>query len=241
MRDLRRALYRDKQVVVIGGGNSAVEEGMYLARFADRTRRPSPRRTARHEIAQERAFSHPKMHFIWNGRVRRIVGETKVEAVDYDDVLDGSSHTLPCRASSSTSASFRRTEFLRGLVEFDEDGYIVTDTRLRTSRPGLFACGDARPGSSSRSPTRSAKAPSRPSKREVPRRARLADAPRPAPSGAGQNQSQEGHVDAVTQDTFKAEVLDAPGKVLVDFWAEWCGPCRVVEPVLAEIAERYPA
>jgi thioredoxin 1 len=47
-------------------------------------------------------------------------------------------------------------------------------------------------------------------------------------------------VDAVTQDTFKAVVLDAPGKVLVDFWAEWCAPCRAVEPVLAEIAERHP-
>ena len=47
-------------------------------------------------------------------------------------------------------------------------------------------------------------------------------------------------MDAVTQDTFKAVVLDAPGKVLVDFWAEWCGPCRVVEPVLGEIAERNP-
>ena len=47
-------------------------------------------------------------------------------------------------------------------------------------------------------------------------------------------------MDAVTQESFKAEVLDVPGKVVVDFWAEWCGPCRMVEPALAEIAERNP-
>jgi len=48
-------------------------------------------------------------------------------------------------------------------------------------------------------------------------------------------------VDAVSQDNFEAEVIKAPGKVLVDFWAEWCGPCRMIGPLLEEMANDYPS
>jgi thioredoxin reductase (NADPH) len=138
------ALYRGKTVAVIGGGDSAVEEGMFLTKFADKVylvHRRDELRAA--EIAQERAFANPKVEFVWDSVPRQIDGDQLVEALEVENVKTGESRSLPVNGVFMYIGQIPNTAWLKDTVELDEYGYIVTDELLRTSLPGVFACGDA--------------------------------------------------------------------------------------------------
>ena len=47
------------------------------------------------------------------------------------------------------------------------------------------------------------------------------------------------HIVHLTDDTFEEEVVNSESPVLVDYWADWCGPCKMIAPILDEIAEEY--
>ncbi|HSL96146.1 MAG TPA: thioredoxin-disulfide reductase [Thermoleophilia bacterium] len=139
------ALYKGKQVAVVGGGDSAVEEGMFLTKFADKVylvhRRDELRAAA---IAQERAFANPKMEFVWDSVPRRVEGDQLVSGLEVQNVKTKELRSLPVNGVFFYIGQVPLTSFLQGVVALDEFGYILTDEFMRTSQCGVYAAGDAR-------------------------------------------------------------------------------------------------
>jgi len=139
------ALYRDRTVAVIGGGDSAVEEGIFLTRFAEKVYLVHRRdRLRAAEVAQERAFCNPKFEFVWDSVPTRISGEGGVETLEIENVKTHETRTLPVEGVFFYIGNIPNTAFLKSVVNLDPNGYILTDAQLCTNLPGVFAAGDAR-------------------------------------------------------------------------------------------------
>ena len=137
--------YRGKRVVVVGGGDSAVEEGLFLTKFAREVivvHRRDQLRAAR--IAQERAFANPKMRFVWDTVVEEILGEQTVRGVRVRNVKTGETAQIEADGVFIYIGLVPMTRIFAGQVQLDENGYVVTDRRQQTSVPGVFAAGDGR-------------------------------------------------------------------------------------------------
>lgn len=139
------AFFRDEEIVVVGGGDSAIEEGIYLTKFAKKVhvvhRRDRLRAT---RAIQERAFKNERMDFIWDTVVEEILGDKMVEGVHLRNVKTGEVRDLACKGVFVYVGNIPNSEFLKGKVETDEKGYIITDNDMATSQKGVFACGDVR-------------------------------------------------------------------------------------------------
>ncbi len=139
------AFFRDKHVLVVGGGDSAIVEALFLTRFASRVtvvhRRDELRAT---KVVQEDAFKNPKIGFVWNSVVDEILGADRVEGVILRDTRTGEKRRLDADGVFVAIGSRPDTGFVAGLVDLDPQGYIVTDDRMRTRTAGLFAAGDVR-------------------------------------------------------------------------------------------------
>ncbi|MDD5415107.1 MAG: thioredoxin-disulfide reductase [Smithellaceae bacterium] len=141
------AFFKGKKVIAIGGGDSALQEGIFLTRFAERVvivhRRDKLRASP---ILQERAGMNSKISFIWDTVVDRIEGEKKVETVFLRNVKTGEMQKVPADGVFVFIGHDPNSGLVKGFVSLDEKGYVVTDALLATSVPGVFAAGEVRRG-----------------------------------------------------------------------------------------------
>jgi thioredoxin reductase (NADPH) len=136
--------FRDKEIAVVGGGDSAVEEATFLTRFAKSVtivhRRDELRAS---KIMAARAFQNPKIKFAWNSLVTEIHGDKRLEGITLKDTITGEERELPVSGLFIAIGHEPRSDLVKGQVDLDPDGYVITDgSTTRTNLAGVFASGD---------------------------------------------------------------------------------------------------
>ena len=136
--------FRDQDIVVVGGGDSAIEEATFLTRFARSVtivhRRDALRAS---KIMVDRALNNDKIAFAWNSAVDAIHGEDKVTDVTLHDTVTGETRLLPVTGVFVAIGHDPRNELIKGVVDLDSQGYVLAGSgTTATNLPGVFASGD---------------------------------------------------------------------------------------------------
>lgn len=144
------AFFRDLNVYVAGGGDSAVAEAIFLTRFARKVTVIHRRDALRAAKAlQEKAFAHPKIDFLWDSVVTRVDGGDVLQALTVKNVKTGEETVIRAPEADGMLGLFGFVGYLPNTALFEgqlplENGYVPTDADMRTSVPGVFAAGDIR-------------------------------------------------------------------------------------------------
>ncbi len=238
--------FRDQNVVVIGGGDSAMEEATFLTRFAKKVtvvhRRDELRAS---KIMADRAQQDPKIEFVWNSEVVGLEGDSKLSGVVIRNLITDEQTTLEATGMFVAIGHDPRSELIKGVVDTDAEGYVLVQGRTTaTNVDGVFACGDLVDNRYRQAITAAgtgcaaaldaqhyldglADAEAEGTAADV---TAATEAPAAALPAAPVN---------ATEDTFEEEVIKSDVPVVVEFWATWCGPCRAVAPILDELAQEY--
>jgi len=135
--------FRGQEIAVVGGGDSAMEEALFLTRFATKVtvvHRRDELRASR--IMQQRAFDHDKIEFRWNTVVAEVLGDESLSGLEVRDTVTGATDTMAVTGAFVAIGHEPNTALVKGQIELDEAGYVVTTEGTRTSIEGVFAAGD---------------------------------------------------------------------------------------------------
>jgi len=137
--------FKDQKIVVVGGGDTAIEEALYLTKFVQEVtivhRCDRLRAT---KILQERVFSNKKINFAWDSLAIKILGKEKVEGVLIQNKKTGEEKEIFCKGVFVFVGNIPNSKFLNEMIKLDQKGYILTDDNMMTSQEGIYACGDIR-------------------------------------------------------------------------------------------------
>ncbi len=139
------AFFRDQPVAVVGGGNAAITEALHLTKFASRVtviHRRNQLRASR--ILQEKAFSEPKIEFLWDTVVEEIEGKNVVKRIRLRQVVTGGKSALDITGIFISVGLKPNTDYLKSILPLDASGHVITNDKMETKIPGIFAAGDIR-------------------------------------------------------------------------------------------------
>ncbi|MCL5239415.1 MAG: thioredoxin-disulfide reductase [Candidatus Marsarchaeota archaeon] len=135
--------FKGKDVIVIGGGDTAMEDSLFLTRFAKSVtivhRRDSFRAS---KIMQERVMSNPKIKVVWNTTLQEIKGEKSVSSAVLKDEKSGQTSEMPIQGVFIAIGYQPNTKLFDGQLETNDQGYLVTKDEIRTDIEGVYVAGD---------------------------------------------------------------------------------------------------
>lgn len=139
------ALYRDREVAVVGGGDTAIEEAIFLTKFAKKVYIIHRRNELRAvEILKDRVFKNKKIEFLWNSVVEKFIGKNKLEEILIRNKKENKTYKIKVDGVFEYIGWKPNSELVKDLVELDEKNFIITNFKMETSLPGIFAVGDVR-------------------------------------------------------------------------------------------------
>ena len=141
---IHRFFFRQQEISVVGGGDTAAEEAIFLTRFADKVylihRRDELRAS---KVMAERVLTNEKIEPVWNSQVVDVLGADKVNGIVIEDTITGDTRELPVTGLFIAIGHDPRSELIADQIDLDDEGYVLVDApSTRTNLPGVFACGD---------------------------------------------------------------------------------------------------
>lgn len=140
------AFYKEKVVAVVGGGDSAIEEATFITRFASKVYLIVRRNELRaSQIMQDKIKANPKVEIIWNSEVKEVLGDGKlVNALKLFNNSENKESELKVDGMFLAIGHIPNTKIFQGILDLDEEGYLIVKDNTKTKYEGVFVAGDVK-------------------------------------------------------------------------------------------------